>query len=600
VPTSIRWREYSLEIGTNRVSKERVRWSARAQKHHAALFGISGTGKTTLLTDILRQHTVNGTGYCLIDPHGGLYDAHVEWLARKGYDKKRTIHIIDPSADQWRVGFNPLVSETGDLREISDNIDYVLEGFSQAWGGENINAMPLYQRLLSAVLFAASVKGLTLLEAMNLLPVSRSDYREYVASDLPDHIQEDAWEDIKQFNDRDFQDRFGSAFSRIYKFMKSYYIREMMGQNDEVIDFYRCMEEGDIVLINLASRKGFTPATAQTLGKLLINNMVASSLRREVDVSRPFHLIVDEAESYLSGDVPSLLRQCRKYGLHLTLSVQDLGQLIEKGESIYRGVMGGCQTKFVFGAGAEDAEVLSKYVMPRGGYNLEEAVPSMVRPTAVGVEKVLVRNRSQNWAHAEISMHSEGVSDSIGSGSTVTFSGDVLTAMYGDGGAAVGESRSFSDPTESSAEATTSASSSVDTTGTVDAVGGSEGESETYIPVYENLPTQNFSIEQQRHRHTSAIADQDAGYTIAKIMREDPQPVVTRAPVPYRKHPERVADFKQRVSISSEYTHALKKVNDTIRARFTNLKRLVEQHPYGPVYEHDSTDGEEDEDPFLQ
>lgn len=582
-------RPRSVILGNHRQTGATVGWSPNAQRHHAALFGVSGVGKTTLLTSMLRQHITNGTGLCLIDPHGGLFDELVGWLAFKGYDRKRTVHIIDPSEEGWRVGFNPLAAEEGDLRQVADNVEYILEAFAQAWGGEDINQMPLYQRLLSAVLFAASHKGLTLLEAMKLLPVSRGEYREYVATDLPDHLQQDVWDDIQRFNSRDFQDRFGSAFSRVSRFMRSYYIREMLGQQESIIDFYRCMEDGDIVLVNLSSQKGFSPATAQLLGKLLINSMYAASLQREPENSRAFHLVIDEAESYLSGDVPSILTQCRKFGLHLTLSVQDLGQLMAAGERVYRGVMSGCQTKFVFASGAEDAEELTKYVMPRGGYNLEEPIPSMIRSVPTGIEKRIVRGVAESWANSEVSIDVESHSAAAMSGRTVALPGDVLTTMYSEEGHAISSSATSSQPTEITMDGITSTHALSHSQGSVETSGGSRTESETYVPKFETLPTALYSIEQQRHRHASALADQRTGEVIVKIMRDDPIAVATKLPAPFLRKPERIAAFKERVVQASSYTNSIDRVVSEIEDRQNLLERCVEDfnRPTTLTYDED-------------
>ena len=584
----------SLTLGKHRQTGAPVTWSVEAQRHHAALLGTSGGGKTTLLINLIRQHIINGTGLCLFDPHGGLYKNTVEWLAFRRYDRKRTIHLIDPGEDGWRVGFNPLKAEQGDLRQISDNIEYILEAFSQAWGGEDINQMPLYQRLLAAILFAAAHKGLTLVETMKLLPVGRGDYREYAASNLPDHLQQDVWDDIQQFNNRDFQDRFGSTFNRIARFMRSYYAREMLGQKESVIDFYRCMEEGDIVLVNMASQRGLTPAAAQLLGKLFISSMFAAALGREPEVSRPFHLIIDEAEDFLSGDIPKILFQCRKFGLHLTLSVQSLGQLLHAGDRIYRGVMDGCQTKFVFGAGPTDAEELTRYVMPRGGYNLEEPIPSMIRPIPVGIEKRVVYGSTEGWAHASVETHSQSRTASLMSGTTVTLPGDVLTTMYSEEGALLGStvtgtSVSSGDPTEATTQAITQSQSSSHAYGSVDTESGSSSWNETYVPEYRNMATQLYTIEQQRHRHAAALADQEIGHMIVKIMKDSPVPVVTQLPAPHLDKPERTRTFKDRVALASEYTAQIAQVSDEIERRQQDLERQVHayQRPQGSNSEAD-------------
>lgn len=637
-----RFRPRSIEIGKSRISGEKVMWSPKAQAHHAALFGTSGKGKSTLLTNILRRHVINGTGFCLIDPHGGLYDEMVSWLAFKGYDEKRTIHLIDPSSDDWRMGFNPLAANQGDLRAMANNVDYILEAISQAWGGEDINMMARYQRFLSTVLFAAAHKQMTLPETMRLLPMGRGDYREYVASDIPDHLQEDVWDEIRAFNDRQFQENFSSAFSRIHRFMRSYYIRDILGQHRDTIDFYGCMEAGDIVLVDLSNCENLTTASGQLLGKLIINNIFASSLRRTPNKSHPFHLIIDEAENLLSGDIPSILFQCRKFGLSLTLSIQDLSQLTQAGERVYGGVINGCQTKFVFGAGPKDAEELTHYVMPRGGYNLQEPIPIMTRPVAVGSEVRLVRNSSSNWSETESVTHTtsrgggrshtravarseaighgdtQGSAISHSSGTTVMLPGDVLTTMYNledeeqhytksegapstSRSTAVSEGRNqASSRSRVTSRALSQAATEIETwseavsVGHASQIGGSEGVSETYVTTYEDRPGQLYNIDQQRHRHTSALADQETGHLIVKVMSDNPIPVETKAPAKHLDKPERVEAFKKRVSEASQYISRMKDAALEQSTRARDLNNRVREHQSLPVI----IDNEDDEQAY--
>jgi hypothetical protein len=45
-----------------------------ARRKHIAIFGGTGTGKSTLLANMAASDLVGGTGITVVDPHGGLYD----------------------------------------------------------------------------------------------------------------------------------------------------------------------------------------------------------------------------------------------------------------------------------------------------------------------------------------------------------------------------------------------------------------------------------------------------------------------------------------------------------------------------------------------
>src|SRR5579863_6745428 len=47
---------------------------ADARRKHMALFGGTGTGKSTLLANMAASDLDAGTGITVVDPHGGLYE----------------------------------------------------------------------------------------------------------------------------------------------------------------------------------------------------------------------------------------------------------------------------------------------------------------------------------------------------------------------------------------------------------------------------------------------------------------------------------------------------------------------------------------------
>src|SRR5262249_25976320 len=72
--------------------------------------GVGGTrsGKSKLIEWLARQLITRRHGFCLIDPHGTLYNSLVQWLAYLS-GRRRDIVLFDPSSESRVVGFNPFV-----------------------------------------------------------------------------------------------------------------------------------------------------------------------------------------------------------------------------------------------------------------------------------------------------------------------------------------------------------------------------------------------------------------------------------------------------------------------------------------------------------
>ena len=156
----------------------------------------------------------------------------------------------------------------------------------------------------------------------------------------------------------------GPAARRIRPFIQNDLMRRIFGQSEGTLDLKTSMDGSEILLFNLSRVGGkLTSEDQQVLGRLLINNLVARAYERDPITATPFYLYVDEVHNFLSGDVPEILSQLRKYGLHLIMAHQYLEQLRDAGDLIYHGVMGTANNKIVFKLNnPEDASIMADRV----------------------------------------------------------------------------------------------------------------------------------------------------------------------------------------------------------------------------------------------
>ncbi len=73
---------YSLMLGA-RSSGEFVTLDEDERRRHLYLVGQTGTGKSTLLLNLLRQDFESGAGVALLDPHGDLARAALDHIPRR-------------------------------------------------------------------------------------------------------------------------------------------------------------------------------------------------------------------------------------------------------------------------------------------------------------------------------------------------------------------------------------------------------------------------------------------------------------------------------------------------------------------------------------
>lgn len=333
---------------------------------HMLALGVSQKGKTTffehLIQQIIRNRSGNnGCGMTVIDPHGNLYNKLVKWCATHNLDRRRKIRLLDAADPTWCFAFDPLQFH-GDA-DIMVNADAVAGAIAQVFRGEDTTQTPTLRRLLRDVLYVLIEKKLTLLDGPTLL--SGPDpyrIREYLTKDLGDFAYEEEWAEINAQRSREITEQSLSTRNRLNDFVTFPYMRNIIGQRENVINLRQCMDDGEIVLVNLSTRGRLTPETSRILGTLLINNFFQVAFTRD-EGSRPHYLFIDECHQYLTEDVARILDQTAKFGLHLMLATQRLGQLRDASENIYNAVMNGAQTKVVFG-GLEptDAKIMAEQV----------------------------------------------------------------------------------------------------------------------------------------------------------------------------------------------------------------------------------------------
>ena len=103
-----------LYIGA-RPSGELVVLDPQERRRHLYIIGQTGTGKSTLLLNLIRQDLVAGEGLALLDPHGDLAEAALAHVPRA---RTNDLVYLNPADLERPIGFNPLSRVPDDLKPI--------------------------------------------------------------------------------------------------------------------------------------------------------------------------------------------------------------------------------------------------------------------------------------------------------------------------------------------------------------------------------------------------------------------------------------------------------------------------------------------------
>jgi hypothetical protein len=567
----------SLELGRMKRGKK-MYLDPKTRSTHMHVIGASGRGKSKFLEFLIRQDIEQRQGLCLIDPHGYLYHDIVRWCATHNLLKRRKIVLFDPSSDEWTFGFNPL--DFGN-DEVAFCVDAMVKACAQVWGGEDMTQTPLLKRCLRATFHALAEGSHTLLESLHLTTPSERVVRAYLTHGIQDHVFRSQWATFNTLNDRAFMEYFSSTNNRIIEFLAAKRIRSIIGQKERVINFRKLMDEGYILLVNLASGSALSDDNARLLGSLIVNDLFLKARGRPQKVAQdhPFYLYIDECALFINEDIGRILDEARKFGLHLILAHQHLAQLKKAGEAVYHSVMTNAQTKVVFGGlSPDDARVMAELVF-MGEFDLEESKRAFDKPAVVRYIRNYLESEMKGISHSRGETVGESTGESVthgdsrsrgGSSGGQDSRGSTTSRSRAEriadgeeiGGATITEGvtesanigSSYSDTwqeaySESRAENFSRSFAETNTEGSSEA----RTRAETLEPVIEWLPGQSYSLAEQVYKAMAVMINQTTQRAIVKIPNRHSMHIMTPNVTEGFSGVESVAKFKKEAFKRTDY-----------------------------------------------
>ena len=350
---------HQLHLGenTHHGRTKNVTLSPEQRLRHMYVIGASGTGKSTLLLNLIIQDIQNGQGLAVLDPHGDLVDQILEFIPKSRLDD---VVFFDPADEEYPMGFNIFGahSETEKTLLASDLVG-VFRRLSSSWG-DQMNSV-LANGILAML---ESSEGGTLLTLRRFL--IESDFRRKFLKTVQDQEIVYYWE--KEFPLLSGKPQ-GPVLTRLDTFLRPKLIRYMVSQQQNRIDFGQIMNKRKIFLAKL-SHGGIGEENSYLLGALIVAKFHQLALSRQAiqkENRQPFYLYIDEFQNFITPSMESILSGARKYGLGLILAHQELRQLESKDREVASSVLSNPYTRICFRMGDHDAVKLA------GGFSLFDA-----------------------------------------------------------------------------------------------------------------------------------------------------------------------------------------------------------------------------------
>lgn len=345
---------------------------------HIYTLGGSGSGKSVFLTNLVLQDIEQGNGVCVVDPHGETID---DILLRLPKHRKKDVVIFSPGFVDKPLGLNMLEYDRSKPTQRTQVIDTLFKIWDKLYDLKATGG-PMFENYMKnamRLVMSHEASGSTLMEIAKVL--SDEEYRTFKLAMCDDQQVVDFWEKEAQKagGEASLENMVPYITSKLAPFITNDFLRPMIGQQKSAINFRMAMDNRKIILVKL--EKGLIgESSAYLVGMVTIGNLLMAGMGRNdglkynLDGSKteitaaerpPFFIYVDEMQNFLFDAIPQALEEIRKYKVGMVLAHQFVKQVVKGGdERIKDSIMANCASKFIFRAGAEDAEYLQKEFQP--------------------------------------------------------------------------------------------------------------------------------------------------------------------------------------------------------------------------------------------
>jgi len=347
-------------IGKNifRGEERMVSISKKDRGRHFYIVGQTGTGKSALLQEMIRQDIEAGQGVALIDPHGDLAE---KILSSVPPSRAEDVIYFNPADSERPLGLNMLEydpkypeSKTFVVNELIEIFEKLYNLKAQGFGGPIFEQ---YMRNSLLLVMEDPESGNTLIEISKVL--ADSSFRKYKLSRCKNVVVKNFWEleAEKAGGEAALANMVPYITSKMNVFIANDLVRPIISQQHSSFNFREVMDQGKILIVNLSKGK-VGDVNSYLLGMIVVGKiLIAAFSRADVpeEQRRDFYLYIDEFHNVTTNTITSVLAEARKYHLNMIFGHQFIGQL---DEDTRKAIFGNVGSMLALRVGPEDAKYL--------------------------------------------------------------------------------------------------------------------------------------------------------------------------------------------------------------------------------------------------
>lgn len=356
--------ELDIELGVNDYAgnKTPIGVTLEQRRKHMYVIGKTGTGKTTLLTSAIYQDMVNGKGLAVFDPHGDMFH---ELLGLVPENRIKDVIVFDPSDRKWPIGLN-ILSPGVKFQDREDEEEWITSSVlavfakmtaKEYWG-------PRMEHILrNTTLTALQTENPSLWTLQRLL--TDKSFQKKTAASLKDPVLKQFWnKEFALLGKMQLSSVTAPLTQRLGHFITAKMSRHILLQEKSTISISQIMDEGKILLVNLA--KGDLGEDQSFFFGTIFTSIIwmAAYQRTKIPENKrhDFFLYVDEFQNFATPRFSEITSEGRKFRIGLIASHQNIAQVED--QNILKVVAGNASTIICLKASPDEEKFILPFMEP--------------------------------------------------------------------------------------------------------------------------------------------------------------------------------------------------------------------------------------------
>ncbi|MGF1425011.1 type IV secretory system conjugative DNA transfer family protein [Kitasatospora sp. LaBMicrA B282] len=325
-------------------------------RYHLHILGSTGSGKSTLMANMILDDARAGRGVLVVDPKGDLVTDVLDRLPQSALG--RTV-VLDPGDHAAPPRLN--VVEGSDPHIVVDNLLGIFgRVFASFWGPRTDDVMRA--ACLTLLTSPTTRDSVTLADVPRLL--TEPTYRRRCTAGVEDRVLRGFWAWYEELSEPARAVVTAPLLNKLRALLLRPFVQQTIAGGPSTFDLAEVLD-GGVALVRLPMGV-LGDETARLLGSFVVAKTWQAARGRAGTAEaerRDAAVYLDECHNFLTLPYPleDMLAEARGYRLGFVLAHQNLAQLPRH---LREGISANARSKIIFNASPEDAHDLERHMAP--------------------------------------------------------------------------------------------------------------------------------------------------------------------------------------------------------------------------------------------